>query len=419
MISFEQAQEKLQALGLAQRKFLESIQVGLDQAFAQVSHKDIYAKRPHPAFDNSSMDGFAVRVEDLHIASSKNPIVLPIIGESSAGKPFNSKLEPQQACRIMTGAKVPAGADGVIKLEDVVEKNGRISISQPIPLNHNIRKKGEDLKAGQQLVPKGSVLTAEDIMLLASQGEKSVPVVSPIKVSIISTGMEIRSQHDAMPEPTRGEIHNSTAPFLKSKIKQLPCELVFQESCSDDATSLFAAFSHACKLGSDIIISTGGVSAGKYDLIPRVISDLKASTIFHKVLMKPGKPLLLASVPGRKPTTFFGLPGNPISTLVGFNFFVEPYIKQLLSQPRYQPIKVIANHEFSTPKSLSTFLRAKVRFSPQASLVADLCEGQGSHMLASLREYNAWIKVEEGKEVIAKGTLVDAYLLGQDRRSLF
>ena len=418
MISFEKAQEKLHALALMQKKILEAKEVPLEQAYAHISYRDIYAHEYHPSFDNSSMDGFAVRASDLAQASLNAPQSLTVIGESSAGSPFDASLGPGQTCRIMTGAKIPKGADAVIKVEDVTELGGQISVSQAIIPGLNIRQKGEDLRPGDLLVPKGTPLSPEDILLLSSQGKNKVTINKPIRISIISTGQEIRSAGTS-PDPLMGEIRNSTGPFLKAKLKQLPCELISQESSSDKVDDLFNSISRAINLGSDIIISTGGVSAGRYDMIPGMISDLQGRIDFHKVSMKPGKPILVASFSKTKPCTYFGLPGNPISTMIGCNFFVEPFLKHLTGQTTPSPVKAILKQEISTSKNLTTFLRANVGVNLEAKLEASLCQGQGSHMLSSLRGYNAWLKIDKGIDHLPKGTLVDAFLLSEDSRFIY
>ena len=419
MISFEKAQEKLHSLALTHKKSLHQHEVNLDQACSQVSSKNIYAEEYHPAFNNSSMDGFAIKAQDSVGASLAEPSSLTIVGESSAGKPWDHTLQPNHACRIMTGAKVPKGSDAVIKVEDVEEVDGKIQLRQSTLPNTNIRSKGEDLKPGDLLVAKGTRLTAEDIMLLASQGKNRLKVSQAIRVAIISTGQEIL-EHDAnAPQPALGEIRNSTGPFLRSKLMHLPCEIVSQVSCSDHPEELFSQISKALDLGSDIIISTGGVSAGKYDLIPGMVSDLRGTILFHKVSMKPGKPILVANFSKKKPCTFFGLPGNPISTLVGFNFFVETYLRHLTEQARLKPVKAFLNQEISTPRGLTTLLRSRVEVSDDALLTAEVCQGQGSHMMTSLKAYNAWLKIDKGHDVVKKGSFVDAYLLGQDHSFLF
>ena len=419
MISFEKAQEILHELAIAQRKSLPVWDVGLEQSYSQVSAANIYAQEHHPAFDNSSMDGFALRAQDIAKASQYHPQKLYVAGESSAGKPWKQSLQPHQACRIMTGARVPEGANAVIKVEDVLEDKDSITLKQAILPGTNIRKKGEDLSPGDLLVPKGSQISPEDVMLLASQGKSKVSTLRPLKVAIISTGQEILTPGTQSPDPKMGEIHNSSGPFLKSKITDYPCELVSQFSCSDEPEQLFLAFSKALASGSDIIISTGGVSAGKYDLIPGMITDLHGSILFHKVSMRPGKPILVAKFTKEKPCTFFGLPGNPISTLVGFNFFVEPFIRHLTHRLAAQPIKALLYQDISVPKSLTTFLRANVTVTPEAQIKAELCGGQGSHMLSSLRGYNAWLKIDKGQETVKKGAFVDAFLLGQNSRFLY
>ena len=179
----------------------------------------------------------------------------------------------------------------------------------------------------------------------------------------------------------------------------LPCEIGSQVSCSDHPEELFSQISKALDLGCDIIISPGGVSAGKYDLIPGMVSDLRGTILFHKVSMKPGKPILVANFSKKKPCTFFGLPGNPISTLVGFNFFVETYLRHLTEQARLKPVKAFLNQEISTPRGLTTLLRSRVEVSDDALLTAEVCQGQGSHMMTSLKAYNAWLKIDKGHDV--------------------
>ncbi len=315
-------------IGEAQQKVLEEIPVlGIErihimEALGRVLAQDVQAVRNVPSSDNSAMDGYCVIHADLVGANSANPKRIRIIGESPAGRPFTGVVLRGQAVRIFTGGTIPTGADTVIMLEDT-EKDGDDIICLNDPgLGAHIRPEGEDVKGGEVVLHRGDIVRPPEVGMLATLGHAYVYVYQRPIVAILSTGDELVD----LDEPfTKGMVLCSNSYSLAAQVMEcgaIPLSLGIASDSADDQRSKLSG-----GLRADLILTSGGVSVGKYDLVKDTLTDLGMKVKFWKVAMKPGKPLVFGSL-GGKPV--FGLPGNPTSAMISFEQFVRPALLKMM-----------------------------------------------------------------------------------------
>ncbi|EQA35558.1 MoeA N-terminal region (domain I and II) [Leptospira inadai serovar Lyme str. 10] len=325
MISVEEAVSRI----LNQTESASSMTVSLKDAIGLVLAQSVNADRDYPPFNRATMDGFAIREEGF-----SPDRIYKFTQEVSAGMSIDLHPE-EEAVRIMTGAPVPDGLNVVIKVEDSREQNtvGEIRFeAKSIRKYLNIALQGEDLKKGDLVFSGGETLSAAAISLLASLGMRNIKVSAPPKVSIISTGNEVVSIEQ---DPLPWQIRDSNSYSLLSFLSKFGIEPEFVTLVPDDESKIREALAKG--LESDILLLSGGVSMGNLDLIPPVLKSLSVEQVFHKVLIKPGKPIWFGK---RKRTAVFGLPGNPFSVQVCARIFVEPYIRKFLGMNSEQPLQL-------------------------------------------------------------------------------
>ena len=313
MISRSDAVERI----LADAVTLPSETLGLMDAAGRVCAEDVTAGIDVPPWDNSAMDGFAVRSSDAHPGA-----VLAIVGTVAAGSPFAGTVEAGQATAIMTGAPLPAGADAVVIIENTDGgQNGSVEVLVDVPAGKNVRKRGGDIAANSVVVRRGEVLTPARLGLVASVGRSSVQVVRRPRVALLCTGSEIiRPGRPLGP----GQIYSSNLYALKAELEALGAIVTDLGDVDDDLDALTRAMERG--LDHDALITTGGVSVGQFDFVKEAFGRLDIQMDFWKVAMKPGKPLALGR---RSGCTVFGLPGNPVSCLVGLHVFVAPWLRRV------------------------------------------------------------------------------------------
>lgn len=400
----------------AYRTILESVTecgsetVSLGDASGRILYQDIRSQIDIPPLDNSAMDGFALHWSDTRGATRERPVELQICGEIQAGGDFTGvRLEKRSAVRIMTGAPIPDGADAVIPVEFILEdaSRGTISVFQELQQHENIRYAGEDIKAGQVVLTKGTKLRSAETGLLASLNISEIPVYRKPRVAIISTGDEI-AEVGAACKP--GQIRNSNAYTLSSEIKKYNALPHYIGIARDSMSVTKELFSKA--LEYDMVISTGGVSMGKYDLVKDVLMELGAEISFGSIRMKPGKPVIFGS---RKNTLVFGLPGNPVSTMVSFIQFVRPALLKM-SGARYlkkPEMLAIADNDLNKKPGRKEFLRGF--FSIVDGMVHVSTTGpQGSGILRSMSEANCLIVLGEESTGCRKGERVPIQLINHE-----
>jgi len=425
MIRYSAALELLESVA---KKRLSSDEIlPLDQAIGRILACDVLSPEDVPAFDNSSMDGFAVFSKETESASSHSPIDFRVGASIAAGdqKAYlkAAHVSRYQCVEIMTGAPIPHnGCDAVIKIEDITptrDASGQvrsIQITQPVQAGTFIRRKGSDFKRGQKVLAEGMRFQAEHTLACASLGITHVRLKRLPRVAILSTGNELVSPSSRHLDP--GMIRNSTGPFLVQALRRLGIEAQFYgqdyQSIGDDPALYQRTLLRALEEGAEIVISTGAVSMGKADFVSGVLADLGAKTHFHKVAIKPGKPILFAelSSPSNR-AAFFGVPGNPISTVIGLRFFIEPYIRALLGLLPETPSKArlaqTVGEPLSKPKGLRCFYKALTHAGADGLETRALAE-QGSHVVSSLLEANSWVVLPEDQELEPRLS-VDVYPL--------
>lgn len=292
--------------------------VKLADGVGYVLSQDIVADTDLPPFDRSQMDGYAVIADE----TADCPVSLTIIGESAAGKGWNGKLRHGQAVRIMTGARVPDGADAVQRVELTLEVEGRVEITESVKIGTAIVRRGAEIKKGETVFNAGEVITENMIIALAAFGYSKIKVGRPPKVAILGTGSEIVEINK---KPGRDQIRNSNSVMLDVMCRRFGGETTILPIIRDDISDLKYQISNAAKQ-HDILIITGGVSVGRYDHTKTALADLGAEIFFDKVRLKPGKPAVFARL-GK--TLIFGLPGNPVSAAVTFHLFVRNALLQM------------------------------------------------------------------------------------------
>lgn len=404
MLSVREARERI----LAQFSPLQTTQCPLEAAAGRVLAETIRAETDLPAFDNSSVDGFAVRAEDVTTV----PVMLPVIGDIPAGKAPNFRLEAGQAARIMTGAKLPAGADAVVMVENTdfgpqpagTPAPQQVLIQKAVSPAENIRKRGADLRARDEILFAGQVLRPQDTGMLAMLGVAQVPVYRRPRVAIVSSGDELLPV-DALLED--GKIRDTNTYTLAALAAQSGCEALRLGVAADQREAVQEILDRAVESGADVIISSAGVSVGAFDFVKDVVESAGALD-FWKVNMRPGKPLAFGSYKG---IPFFGLPGNPVSAFVGFLAFARPALRRMSGREtaREDTIRVVLAEAVESD-GRESYLRAVVT-RENGTPTARLTGHQGSGNLFSLVQANALLIIPSGVKSCPPGTEVEAWLL--------
>lgn len=354
----------------------------MGDAFGRVLARDAVAVTDLPPFPSSAMDGYAVRAAD-------SPGSLPVTGESAAGRPAAGGLGPGEVMAISTGASVPDGADAVVPVEDVVERGGIVEIPSVVK-GANVRPRAGDVAAGTTVVTAGTALTPPRLGALAAAGVARVSCSRRPRVSILSTGSELVAPGTPLGP---GQIYESNALLLAAQVAGAGGIPEVQEPVDDEEDLLRAALAGA--LEADVLLSTGGVSVGAHDLVRRLLAEAGVREEFWGVAVRPGKPLFFG-LRGR--TLVFGLPGNPVSTLVGFELFVRPALAAL--QGRHDPSPAFRPGRLAAPLRRDArrdqLVRAATRVTGDAVLLEPLT-GQGSHMIVRAAAADALVLVPRGE----------------------
>jgi molybdopterin molybdotransferase len=344
------------------------------------------------------MDGYALAHARAAGASSA-PLTLPVLGVIMAGDAPRCQAEVG-VWKIMTGAPVPAGCDAIVPVEQTREVDGGRAVEIRTTPNAGdfIREKGQDFGPGAEVCPAGSVLTPSHLMALAAAGVTKLDARRKPRIALISTGRELAPPGKPL-KP--GQIRDASSAFLEAECGRLGFDFRFYGVVEDDAGLFRAKLDHAISDGHDVILTTGAVSMGDADFIPGVLKDMRATTVFHKVAIKPGRPILFAEIPGGP--VIFGLPGNPVSTVVGFRFFVRPFLRELLGQSDESPIRCRLKNRSDKPEKLRCFFKAR-RLDDGS---VEILPGQASFQIHSLLAADCWaVLPEEGSEV-KSGALID------------
>lgn len=395
---------------LASFQPLEKTHISLDESVGRVLAEDIIAKTDLPLFDNSAMDGFALLVADVTQAGSSTPIILEVVDDIPAGKIPAKHLQRGQAARIMTGAPLSPGADAVIPVEETDFNNrapgtplpANVKIYKAAKLGANIRKRGDDIRRGQSILPRGQRLRAQDLGMLAMLGVAQVPVYRKPRVALLSSGDELTPIEESL---TASKVYDVNSYTLRAMLKSAGCEVIPLGIAADTPESVKTALDKAKEV--DLILSSAGVSMGAFDFIKAVIEE-EGKLNFWRINMRPGKPLTFGHY---KNIPFIGLAGNPVSAFVGFMVFVRPVIEKMLGRADQVQIHVRARlAEPVQSDGRESYLRAIIQ-RENGQLYAKLTGHQGSGNLFSMVQANALLIIPAGVKSLPKGTEVDAWLL--------
>jgi molybdopterin molybdotransferase len=378
-------------------------QVPLMQALEKIAAEDVTSPMQVPSFSNSAMDGFAVCAAQLANANEQSPVTLRIQAAIAAGD-IASIGQVETSVQIMTGAIVPEPYDAIVPVELVTMNSDTVTFTRPAHIGDHVRHPGEDVVKGQSVLRRGEAITPETIMLLSSLGITEVAATLVPRLHILSTGNEITDDYTA---PLQGaQIYNSNAPYLLAAAQQQGLEAKYGGIVRDDP-ALFESKIAAIKEPS-IIISTGAVSKGVWDFIPESLKNMGATIHFHRVNIRPGKPVLFATLPNG--SFYFGLPGNPISAAIGFTFFVMPLLRALQGLPDAPPLMALLENSFTKKGDFRQFLKASVWLDEAGSLRARISDGQESFKISPMAANNAWVVLEEGKTAAKAGERVSIVL---------
>ena len=399
----------------ASRRILEGIRavptesIPLRDALGRVLAEDVTSPIEHPPWDNSSMDGYAVRAADVVNASAERPIALPVLETIAAGQRPTRRVEPRTASRIMTGAPIPDGADSVIRVEDTDGGIARVEIRDARDAGRNVRPRGEDLQIGALAVARGEVLGPAQIGVLASVGAATISVHRRPRVAVLSSGDELVDvdQFDAVRRGDR--IVSSNSYSLIASVRELGAEVVDLGIVADDPNAYTERVQSA--LDCDLLITSGGVSVGAFDFTKDVLTSLGAELHLWRVRMRPGAPLGFGML-GKMP--WLGLPGNPVSALVTFELFGRPFIRTLRGERSVfrRTIDVRTRDDISLAAPLTHFMRAIVDWDSNGP-TARLTGPQGSGLLTSMALANALLVVPHDRMKVRAGDTLKALLLGE------
>lgn len=405
MISFERAVEIIQGQGKERPLSLETVSVS--GVPGRICGQDVFSPAANQPFDNSAMDGFALKCEDLKAASADNPVALNVAGHIAAGDVVDARLERGHCVEIMTGAPVPPGCDAVVPVEQArATGDGRVLFGFPARAGDNIRLAGADVSSGEKILERGDFLRSPHILALATLGIREVPVLRKPRMALLSTGREIVDDPRDVLDP--GRIYNSTGPYLRAVLPEMGAELTAGSSVGDDADLFGAEVQRAAGAGCDVVVSTGAVSAGAHDFVPSVLKALGAEVFFHKVAIRPGKPVFFAKLPGG--AFFFGLPGNPVSTAVGARFFLYPLIRAMQGlSPEAPGYGVLAEDYSGKKKGLRLFLRGASAVRQDGTTGVSLIRKQQSFMVSPFVKSDVWAVIPEEDESLRAGSVVAVY----------
>jgi molybdopterin molybdotransferase len=401
MLLYSQALDIIRNEGSA--KPLAVVTTDLDAIAGRVCATDVASRVANQPFDNSAMDGYAVRLQDFPAGGA----VLEIAGLIAAGDVAPTRaLKSGQCWEIMTGAPLPAGVDAIIPVEKADRQGEKVTFPSTPAISENIRRVGQDYTAGDIVLKRGTALKPQHVLSLATVGIKTVQVFTAPKAGIISTGKEVTDDLAATLKP--GAIYNATNPYLRVALPGFGFTPVSYGTVQDDPAIFRQRLEKALGDNCDIILSTGAVSAGVHDFVPSILKEMGAETLFHKVAIRPGKPLLFARFPKGGPF-FFGLPGNPVSTAAGLRFFVYPLLRAMQGLPPEQPRRAVLSAPYQLGKpGLRFFLRIRLQQNGPV-LEAEVPQKQQSFMVSTFAECDGWLMADENAVDLEKGTVVDVF----------
>lgn len=395
-----------EALGIitAQGQPLPSRTVPLAEAGGFAVASDVLSTAAVPSFANAAMDGFALSSADVRGATPEAPVELPIGGSVMAGQAAPTTSAAATAWEITTGAEMPACCDAVLPVERAqqISRSGRamLRVAEPVAPGQNRREAGTDFRPGDRLLQAGDRVSPPALMALAAVGYDAIEARPVPRVAVITTGSEIRT---AGPPDQHGMIRDANGPYLDAMLRALGIPLAVTATVADEPQQLVA------RLGSlagqaDLLLTTGGVSAGRVDFVPAAIERMGGTILFHKVAIRPGKPVLFARLPGGQ--LLLGLPGNPMAVAVGLRFFALPAVRALMGAAPEILLPARCASSVRKREGLTFFAKAVARVAADATLTVEVLPGQESFRISPLLRANCWAVVPEGREAVERGEVI-------------
>ena len=416
MISYEQSKKILKKAKINIRdEIINSV-----NSLNRIVSSNVYSSINYPTSDNAAFDGYAINSKDTNQIKKKSKKKFKIIGSIAAGsKPFKIKIKKFDAIEIMTGGILPKGFDTIIPIEQInfyPNKTNKkyILIDQKIKKHNHVRFAGSDFKKGEVILKKNNIVQPNHILAFKTLGIKKIKVKKKINILFFSTGNEITDK-DNVPS---WKVRNSNSHYIKNLNENFLFNFENGGILKDNHQSIFKSkIKKMLNNKTDIIITSGAVSAGKYDYIPSVVKNFKLSEYFKSVAIRPGKPILFAKIKS-KHKAIFGLPGNPMSSAACFRFFVIPYIENILGLSTEKPIRGILKNSFMKKKKFTRFAKSKLTTTKDGKIEVEILKGQESFRIKSFVKSNIWVLLPSGKVKFRKGDIVDCFFPNHSNQNL-
>ena len=408
MNSYNSALNKLKRNNISIKNEIVSIKKLLNRVVA----KDVISPSNYPLCDNTSLDGYAVNSKETKSLNVRKSKKFKIIKTLAAGDNPNIKKIPKfSAIEVMTGSIIQKPFDTIIPVEQAhlssnSTKSNYIILKNKLKKNEYIRPAGSDFKKGDKIVKRGQFINSTHILAFKTLGIEKVLVKKKPKLVFYPTGNEL-SENKKIPN---WKIRNSNTNYLENYIKNLPVNFIIKKILRDNQSNNFKReIVKNMNSRSDIVITSGAVSAGKFDFIPQIIKTFKLKSMFKGVAIRPGKPIMFAKF--KNNMCFFGLPGNPISSAACFRFFILPFIFKSLGITFEKPIMAKLKYKFKKKKKFTRFIKGKLIFTTKGVSIFEVIEGQESYKIKSFTKSNAWGVFKSGISEFKKGSYIECHSL--------
>ena len=405
MINYQQAKNILKKAKIK----IQDEEISIKNSLNRVVARDIISPSNHPLGDNAAFDGFAINSKDTKNLNKKNFKKFKILGSIAAGnKPFNKKVKKFDAIEVMTGGIITKPFNTIVPIEKIdfypSKQNPKfIILDRKVSKYNHIRFKGSDYKKKQLIIKKGTIIQSNHIIALKTLGVKKIKVKKKLNIIFFPTGNEISNSNNI----SSWKVRNSNSHYIENLSKYFLFNFTNGGILKDNHQNLFRSkIKQILKSKIDIILTSGAVSAGKFDYIPSVVKKFKTTHYFKSVRIRPGKPILFAKL---KQKAIFGLPGNPISSAACFRFFVYPYIENILNLRPEKPIKAILKNSFEKNKKLTRFIKSKINTTQNGKVEVELLSGQESFRINSFVRSNMWAVLPQGQSKFKKGQIIDCF----------
>tara|TARA_B100000029_G_scaffold256984_1_gene253792 strand:+ start:1404 stop:2651 length:1248 start_codon:yes stop_codon:yes gene_type:complete len=414
MINYQQAKNILKKAKIQ----IKDENILIKNSLNRVVSKDVISSSNHPLENNAAFDGFAINSNDTKNINKNNLKYFKIVGSIAAGtKPLTKKIKKFETVEIMTGGIIYKPFNTIIPIEQITfypnkENPKSIIISKKINKYNHVRFKSSDYKKSDIVIKKGTVIKSSHILALKTLGINKIKVKKKLNILFFSTGNEISNSNKI----SSWKVRNSNSHYIESIKDNFLFNFKNGGILKDNHQNILKyRINKMLKSNTDIILTSGAVSAGKFDYIPRVVKKFKTSHYFKSVMIRPGKPILFAKI---KQKAIFGLPGNPISSAACFRFFVYPFIENILGINNEKPFRAILKNSFTKNKNFTRFIKSKLSKNRKDKLEVELLPGQESFRINSFVKSNIWAVLPNGQSNFKKGQLIDCFLQNQPNNIL-